>query len=79
MLKAEKTCRKFKTGGIEFSPKVQHQRDHINLWKHVLSKKNGGKASLSLLTRLEKKVGVSNTLSYSPQAAKTELSDAFST
>ena len=27
MLRAEKNCRKFKVGGIEFSPKVQHQRD----------------------------------------------------
>ena len=77
MLMAEKKCRKFKTGGIEFSPKVQHQRDRINLWKHVLSKKNGGKASLSLLTRLEKKVGVSNTLSLPIIEVKKELSDAF--
>ena len=78
MLRAEKKCRKFKTGGIEFSPKVQHQRDRINLWKNVLSKRNGGKLSLSLLTRLEKKVGVSNTLSYSIPDIQTELSDAFS-
>ena len=79
MLQAEKKCRKFKVGGIEFSPKVQHQRDRINLWKHVLSKKQGGKSSLSLLTRLEKKVGISNSLSYSLTDAQTELSDAFAT
>ena len=39
MLRAEKQCRKLKVGGIEFSPKVQHQRDRINLWKHGISKK----------------------------------------
>ena len=64
MLKAEKTCRKLKVGGIEFSPKIQHQRDRINLWKNALSKKQGSKVSLSFLTRLEKKVGVSNSLAY---------------
>ena len=44
----------------------------------MLSKKKGGKLSLSLLTRLEKKVGVSYTLSYSIDDIKAELSDAFS-
>ena len=55
MLQAERSCRKFKVGGVEFSPKLQAQRDRITLWKNVLSKKNGSKVSLSLLTRLEKK------------------------
>ena len=79
MLLAERTCRKFKVGGVEFSPKLQYQRDRINLWKNVLSKKQGSKVSLSLLTRLEKKVGVSNTLAYSIQEIKNQLSDAYST
>ena len=78
MLAAEKKCRKFKVGGVEFSPKIQHQRDRISLWKHVLSKKQGGKASLSLLTRLEKRVGISNSLSYPISEIKSELTDAFS-
>ena len=65
-------------GGIEFSPKVQHQRDRITLWKNVLSKKRGGKLSTSLLTRLEKKVGISHTLSYSIPDIKLELSNAYS-
>ena len=78
ILQAEKKCRKFKMGGIEFSPKVQHQRNRIHLWKNVLSKKKGGKLSTSLLTRLEKRVGVSRSLSYSLSDIKAELSDAFS-
>ena len=54
MLKAEKQCRKIKTVGIEFSPKIQQHRDRITLWTNVKSKKLGSKVSLSLLTRLEK-------------------------
>ena len=78
MLQAEQTCRKFKLGGIEFSPKIQHQRDRINLWRNVQSKMRGNKVSLSLITRLERKVGISQSLSYSMEDIKSHLSDAFS-
>ena len=40
-------------GGIEFSPKVQHQRDRINLWKHVISKKQGGIAHVVIRPDIE--------------------------
>ena len=40
-------------------------------------KKQGGKMSLSLLTRLKKRVGVNHTLTYSISAIKEELSDAY--
>ena len=34
-LLAEKKCRKFKMGDVEFPPKMQHQRDRISLWTAV--------------------------------------------
>ena len=77
ILKAEKTCRKLKVGGIEFSPKLQHQRDRINLLRNVKSKKEGNKVSIGLISRLEKKVGTAHTLSYPMHTIQSELSDAF--
>ena len=76
-LKAEKKCRKFKMGGVEYSPKMQHQRDRISLWTAVLSKKKGNRVSTRLITRLEKRTNTSNTLQYSIQQIKTELTDAY--
>ena len=62
-LKAEKKCRKFKMGGVEYSPKMQFQRDRISLWKAVISKKRGNKVSTRLLTRLEKRICIYQILS----------------
>ena len=76
-LKAEKKCRKFKMGGVEYSPKMQHQRDRISLWTAVLSRKRGNKVSTKLITRLEKRIDISNSLSYTLNQIKQELTDAF--
>ena len=64
-------------GGEEYSPKMQHQRDRISLWTAVLSKKKGNRVSTRLITRLEKRTSTSNTLQYSIQQIKTELTDAY--
>lgn len=77
VLKAEKKCRKFKMGGVEYSPKMQHQRDRISLWTAVMSRKKGNKVSTRLITRLEKRIDVSNSLSYNISQVKSELSDAY--
>ena len=76
-LEAERKCRKFKTGGVEYSPKMQHQRDRITLWRAVLSRKNGKRVHTRFITRLEKRINVSNSLSYSIEQIREELTDAF--
>ena len=76
-LKAERTCRKFKMGEVEFSPKMQHQRDRISLWSAVISRKKENRVSTKLITRLEKKTNISNSLSHSLKQIKEELTDAY--
>ena len=61
LLKAEKTCRKLKTGNIEFSPTVQRQRNLLRFWKLILKRKKGHKIDTKYLTRWEKKLQLSNT------------------
>ena len=63
LLQAESKCRKLKTGNVEFSPIVQHQRHLIRFWKLLLKRKNGIKVDTRYLTRWERKLQLKNTFS----------------
>ena len=61
MIKAEKKCRRLKTGNIEFSPILQHQRDLIRFWKLILKRKKGAKTDTRYLSRWERKLNLEDT------------------
>lgn len=67
---ADKKCRKLKTGEVAFSGPIQKQREEIQLWATVVSRKKGTKVNSRFIQRLEKRVGLHNTL-------KTPLSVAI--
>ena len=63
LLRAEKKCRKFKTGNIEFSPTIQRQRNLIRFWKLILKRKQGQKVDTKYLSRWERKLHIENSFS----------------
>ena len=63
ILEAEKKCRKFKMGNVEFSPTIQRQRDLMRFWKLILKRKRGQRIDTKYLSRWERKLNISNSFS----------------
>ena len=61
LLQAERKCRRLKTGNIEFSPLLQHQRDLIRFWKMIKKRKAGHKIDTRYLSRWERKLKLTDT------------------
>ena len=61
MLQAVKKCRKLKTGALEYSPTLQHQRDLIRFWKLILKRRKGHKIDTKYLSRWERKLNLQHT------------------
>ena len=61
LLQAEKKCRKLRTGSIEFSPTIQHQRNLIRFWKLILKRRSGQKIDSKYLSRWERKLSLQHT------------------
>ena len=76
ILKAERHCRKLKTGNIEFSPTIQHQRNLIRFWKLILKRKQGQKIDTKYLTRWEKRLHITNSFSTPLSEVKHNLNSA---
>ena len=78
MLKAESKCRRLKTGNIDFSPVVQHQRDLYRFWSLILKRKQGKKIDTKYLSRWEKKLHLQHTFSTSISNIKLNIASAKS-
>ena len=75
---ADKRCRKLRMRcSTPCSPVLTKAGIAIELWKAVITKKTGCKYSTSKLKRLEKKVGVTNSLHHTLQEAKAKLKIAI--
>jgi hypothetical protein len=62
---AEKKCRKFVMGKVEYSPVVASTRLRRWLWQKIVHRKQGQKVSISLLRRTARKCGIPNALCVS--------------
>ena len=78
LLQAEKKCRKFKTGNIEFSPTIQHQRNLIRFWKLILKRQQGHRIDTKYLTRWERKLHLQHTFSTPLSTIKSNIKEAYS-
>ena len=74
---AEKRCRKLRVGGVPHSPTMQQAMLEIELWKAAHTLKTGCKYSSRKFRRLEKKTGISNSLSQSISAIRQEEKISF--
>ena len=77
MLQAERTCRKLKMGEVAWSRTLQSSMDTIQLWRTVLSRKNGTRVSTRFISRLERRVSISDSLRNSKATVKTYLDKAY--
>ena len=55
---AEKRCRKFAMGNVDYSPVVAETRLRRLLWRKIVQRKLGRKVSSHLIRRTAKKCGV---------------------
>ena len=51
--------------------------DTVLLWSKILSRKNGVRVSTKLISRLEKKALIKNSLSYSKEIVKERLKESY--
>ena len=77
LLLAEKNCRKLRTGNIEFSPTIQHQRNLIRFWKLLSKRKRGHKIDTKYLTRWEKKLDIHNSFTIPLPEINQHLKTAY--
>ncbi len=73
---ADKRCRKLRMGSVPFSDKLKEAGTKLALWEAVVTKKTGTKFSMNKLRRMEKSVGLSNTLHTTIEQAKKEVKAA---
>ena len=59
---ADKKCRKIPMGNVPFSPTIVKARLSIELWKGVVTRKRGSKFSSKKLHRIERKIGITNSM-----------------
>ena len=77
LLQAEHKCRKLKTGNIEFSPTIQHQRNLIRFWKLIQSRRLGKKVDTKYLSRWERKLNLQNTFHTPLDTIKSNIKTAL--
>lgn len=73
---ADKRCRKLRMGAVPFSDKLKEAGTKLALWEAVVTKKTGTKYSMNKLRRMEKTVGLTNTMHVSIEQAKKEVTEA---
>ena len=76
LLAAEKKCRKLKTGAIEFSPTIQHQRNLIRFWKLLFKRRTGHKIDTKYLSRWERKLNLNHTFNTPIANIRTNIKNA---
>ncbi len=74
---ADRHCRKLTMGHVPYSPEVSIAGAKIELWKGVITKKKHAKYSQGKLRRLEKKIGIRNSLHATLEEAETNLKAAI--
>ena len=78
VLRAERKCRKFKTGQVPYSPEdVQRYGKEIRLWSMIIAKKSGKKVSTRLIARHAHSISISNYMSHSVDALKKLRASAW--
>lgn len=60
MEKAERSCRRLKTGGLQYSPELSQALVVIRIWRLRIKRKEGGNVSIVLLRRMEKHCDLSD-------------------
>ena len=74
---ANKNCRKLKLGEVSWSKILQVARDSISLWQRVLSRVNNIRISTRLISQLEKKAEVKNSLYFNKAQILIKLKESF--
>ena len=59
---ADKRCRRIFLGAVPFSANLKQASKQLELWKAVKTKKSGAKYSMNKLRRLERFIGINNTI-----------------
>ena len=77
LLRAERKCRKLKTGNIEFSPTIQHQRNLIRFWKLILKRRLGQRVDSKYLSRWERKLNLKHTFQTPIAVIKSNIKSAL--
>ena len=77
VLRAERKCRKLRTGQVPFAPEeVQRYGMEIRLWSMVIAKKSGKKVSTRLLARHAHKIAIFDYMNHTIDAIKRMRSTA---
>ena len=76
ILKAERKCRRLKTGNVEYSPTLQLQRDLFQFWKLILKRRQGQKIDSKYLTRWERKLHLKHTFNTPIATIKNHIQSA---
>ena len=73
----ESKLRKLKLGGVQWSPKLQSFRNHIELWRMVTKQRKREKISTKRIRRFMKKTGCREALQCNLEQAIKNLSTSF--
>ena len=74
---AEKTLKRLRMGEVEWSPTIQGLRNKIDLYLCVIKRKKGGRVCRKLLSRKEKKAGITETAKLSLEEAVQAFRNTF--
>ena len=77
MTLAEKQCRKFKRGGVLWSPRIQEARDTILFWTLLRKKRRKCHVSTRRILRLKKRLKIQKELQLSDQDIDIRLSKSY--
>jgi hypothetical protein len=72
---ADKRCRKLTMGGVPFSAEYSEITTEMELWKAIITKKQGCKFSMSKLRRLSKKAKIIDPLGCTLEEARAKLNE----
>ena len=74
---AERKCRKFKCGGVLWSPRLQQARDTILFWTLVYRKHKKCHVSTRRILRLKKRLQIKGELGLSEMEIREQISQAY--
>ena len=74
---ADKQCRRVFLGNVPFSLNLKQASKQVELWKAAQTKKSGAQYSTNKLRRLEKQVGIQNTVHLPMTVIKSNLKKAW--
>ena len=78
VLRAERKCRKLKTGQVPYAPEdVQRHGKEIRLWSMIIAKKSGKKVSTRLIARHAHAISISNYMNHTLDAIKRMRANAW--